>query len=248
MAQSDGRDVRGAAAVSPAPSARALAGQDRASALREPPRSATDSLVLGVLVKHGRARFGFQPQGEPSYFVTIKTDRGERTIWSRELERAIAESRTQPQPGEAIGVRENGITPVSFITRQRNAQGETVIVNRIDTPRGHWVIERHDWFDERMAAADAVRDPRVSRREAVRNHPDLEGVYLALDSAHKVAEKRIGHPESRERVLALFRESLAYAIERGVPVLQPGKRGEPAAQHPHEKPLVPALTTSERSR
>lgn len=228
MAQSDRPDLTGASQTSSSPSARAPAGEGRASGLREPPRSATDSLVLGVLVKHGRARVGFQPQGELSYFVTLKTDRGERTLWSRDLERALSESRTQPQPGEPIGVRENGISPVSFITRQRNAKGEVIAVNRVDTPRGHWVVERRDWFDERAAAAEALRDAGISRREAIRNHPELLGAYWALDSAGKVAEARIKNPGSRERFVALVRESLAHAIERGEPLPEPRKRSSNA--------------------
>jgi hypothetical protein len=247
MAQSDRPDLTRASQTPLSPSARAPAGEGRASGLREPPRSATDSLVLGVLVKHGRARVGFQPQGEPSYFVTIKTDRGERTLWSRDLERAMTESRTQPQPGEAIGVRENGISPVSFITRQRNARGEVVAVNRVDTPRGHWIIERRDWFDERAAAAEVLRDAQASRREAIRNHPELLGAYWALDSAGKVAEARIKNPGSRERFVALVRESLAHAIERGEPLPEPRNRG-PAAKGAEERARSSVAERPDRAR
>jgi hypothetical protein len=201
-------------------------------ALREPPRSASDTLVLGVLLKHGRAPYGFQRGGEPSYFVTVKTERGERTLWGRGLERAIFESRTQPQLGEAVGVRENGIRPMTVVMRERNRQGEVVSVNRVDTPRGHWVIERRDWFDERVAAADALRDARMSRREAIRNHPELLGAYWALESAGKVAEARIRNPESRERFVQLVRETLAHAIERGEPIADPRTRSEREGRTP----------------
>jgi hypothetical protein len=206
---------------SPAAPARTAPG-----ALREPPRSATDSLVTGVLVKHGRAPYGFQRGAEPSYFLTLNTERGERTLWGRGLERAMAQSRTQPQLGEAVGVRENGISPMTVVMRERNARGEIVTVNRADTPRGHWVIERRDWFDERLAAAEALRDGRVSRREAIRNHPELLGAYWALESAGKVAEARIRNPESRERFVQLVREALAHAIERGEPIAEGRRRGE----------------------
>lgn len=242
MAQSDNRDLRGAPRPAPSPSSRGAAGGVPAGELREPPRSASDSLVLGVLVRHGPAKYGFHPQGEPSYFLTLMTERGERTLWSREIERAIAESRTQPQPGEAIGVRENGIAPMTFLTRVRNARGEVVAVNRVDTPRGHWVIERRDWFDARVAAAEALRDSNMSRREAVRNHPELLPAYLILDSATKVAEKRIRHPGSRERVLELFRESLAYTIERGEPL----RKADPKEKGSEER--SPSSVSERRGR
>jgi hypothetical protein len=185
---------------------------------RDPPRSLTDSLITGVLLKHGHAPFEFKAQGVPSYFVTVQTERGERTLWGRGLERALTESRTQPRPGEAVGIRENGIDPMVVVMRERDAQGQVRLEKRLETPRGHWVIERREFFDERSLAAQALRDPRVSRREAVRNHPELVGAYWALDSAGKVAEARIGNPESRQRFVALVREALAHAAERGEPL------------------------------
>jgi hypothetical protein len=148
----------------------------------------------------------------------VRTERGERTLWSRGLERAFAESKTQPQPGEAVGIRENGIDPVTVTVRERDASGQVRVQKSVETPRGHWIVERREYFDERAAAAQLLRDPRASRREAVRNHPELAGAYWALDSARKVATERIAHPESRERFVALVRETLAFATERGEPL------------------------------
>lgn len=191
---------------------------------------ASDRVMLGVLVRHGRAPLEFRTGKEASYFVTLKTDRGERTVWGRGLERALAQSRTQPQEGDAVGVRENGITPVTFVMRERNARGEIVTVSRADTPRGHWIIERREWFDERLLVAETLRNAQVSRREAIRNHPELLGAYWALDSAAKVAEARIKHEASRERFVQLVRETLAHALERGEPIAQPRQRGGTVAR------------------
>jgi hypothetical protein len=89
------------------------------------------------------------------------------------------------------------------------------------------VVERREYFDERVAAAQLLRDPRASRREAVRDHPELAGAYWALDSARKVAAERIAHPESRERFIALVRETLAHATERGEPLPEGPRRQQP---------------------
>jgi hypothetical protein len=212
--------------------ARAAPGQPR-----DPPRSLTDSVTTGVLLKHGHAPFEFKAQGVPSYFVTVQTERGERTLWGRGLERALIESRTQPRPGDAIGVRENGIDPMTVIMRERDAQGQVRLEKRFETPRGHWVVERREFFDERAVAAQALRDPRVSRREAVRNHPELVGAYWALDSAGKVADARIANPESRQRFVALVREALAHAAERGEPLPAPRPQARSAANSP--SPVAP---------
>jgi hypothetical protein len=148
-----------------------------------------------VLVKHGQPPFEFKAQGTPSYFVTVQTERGERTFWGRGLERALTESRTQPGVGDAVGIRENGIGPMVVVMRERDAQGRAVIEKKLETPRGHWLIERREFFDERAVAAQALRDPRVSRREPVRNHPELVGAYWGLSTA----PERWRRPASRIR-------------------------------------------------
>jgi len=201
-----------------APSAGNGAPQERP--VREAPRPAVDRLVTGVLVAHGPARLRNEPNGAPSYFITVATDRGERTLWGREIQRALADSRTKPKPGDPIGVRENGIDPMTFIQRERDDRGKVISEKRADTPRPHWIIEKREFFNERAAAAKVFRDERASRHEAVRNQPALHSFYMALDSANKVAA-RIRDPASRRWFLALTREALALTIERGEPPPKP---------------------------
>lgn len=189
--------------------------------VRERPRPAVDRLVTGELVSHGPARYLNDPKGSPSYFITVRTDRGERTLWGWEIERALADSRTKPKPGDQVGVRENGIDPMTFIQRERDDRGHVISERRADTPRPHWIIEKREFFNERAAAAKVLRDPRASRHEAIRNHPELIGAFWALDSATKIASQRIQNPGSRERFVSLVREALAHATERGEPLPAP---------------------------
>jgi hypothetical protein len=183
-------------------------------------------LTVGKLIDHGRARHEFHPQGHPSFFVKILTDDGPRTIWARGLERALQKSRTQPQVGDVIGLRENTIAPVSFITRTRNAEGLVVATRQTDTPRPHWVIEKLEDFDLRAAAARALRDPTLSRREAVLNHRELKSAYELLDTAQTYAANRWENPKTREIFVGALRETLALTIERGMQL--PRKADEPA--------------------
>lgn len=186
----------------------------------ELPRPSMDRLTVGKLIDHGRARHEFHPQGHPSYFVKILTDDGPRTIWGRGLERALQKSRTQPQVDDVVGIRENNVAPVSFITRTRNAEGLVVATRQTDTPRPHWVVEKLEDFDLRAAAARALRDPTLSRREAVVNHRELEPVYRLLDLAQKYAANRWENPKTREAFVGAFREIHALAIERGIDLPQ----------------------------
>jgi putative DNA primase/helicase len=167
------------------------------------------------MVKFGRAPLGFDPHGPASFFITVQTERGERTVWGRGLEKALVESRTQPRPGQAIGVRENGLDPMTFITRERDDSGHVRTERRVHTPRPQWIVERREFFDERSLAARIFRDPRASPLEAVRNNPELEPGYRILDAASKIASANIGNRHGRDRFLSLVRETLALVYERG---------------------------------
>jgi len=190
------------------------------------PRPPVDRLTVGKLLNHGRAPHEFHPRGHPSYFVKILTDDGERTIWGRGLEGALAKSRTQPQIGDVIGVRENNLAPVSFVMRTRNAEGLVVASRQTDTPRPHWVIEKLEDFDLRAAAAQALRDPTLSRREAVLSHRELGSAYWILDVAQKYAASRWESVKTRENFVAAVRETLALTVERGIELPQQGP-GDP---------------------
>jgi len=160
------------------------------------------------------ARHAFRSSAEVSYFLKIQTRQGEEIVWGKGLERALIASRTRPQIGDEIGVREIEIRPIALPIAA--AQGSTARV--LPQPRTHWIVERSAFFAERAAAAHALRDPQVPPREAIRQHPDLLGAYFTLDSARKVAEAQIGNAQSRERFVALVRETLAHATERGEPL------------------------------
>lgn len=194
----------------------------------ESPRPPIDRLTVGKLIDHGRANHEFHASGHPSYFVKILTDDGPRTIWGRGLERALQKSRTQPQLNDVIGIRENNLAPVSFITRTRNAEGLVVATRQTDTPRPHWVIEKLEDFDLRAAAARALRDPTLSRREAVTHHRELIDAYRLLDTAHQYAAGRWQNPKTRESFETAVREMFALAIERGIELPKPAR--EPATR------------------
>jgi hypothetical protein len=225
----------------PSSSVPGTAAPSSAAAQGHSPRPPVDRLTVGKLSNHGRAPHEFHPRGHPSYFVKILTDDGERTIWARGLERALSKSRTQPQVGDVIGIRENNFAPVSFVMRTRNAEGLVVATRQTDTPRPHWVIEKLEDFDLRAAAARALRDPTLSRREAVIHHRELDPAYKILDTAQKYAAAHWEHLKTRETFVAAVRETLALTIERGEPIAQPQKKGELVA-----KTVGPS--TTERTR
>ena len=181
-------------------------------------RTDTDRVTFGRLVEHGPGMHMFRPSAEASYFVRIETLQGERTFWSPALQAAMARSQSKPQIGDDIGVRENSIQPVTLITSVHDQRGNVVGKRRFDTPRVHWIVEKRDFFHERMLAAEALRNERLHPREAIQNFPDLQQAYIALDCARRVAEQKRVRPAAQRWFVKMVRETLAHAIERSEPL------------------------------
>lgn len=235
---------------------------DIAAAALDPPRPEADRVTFGRLIDHGAGRHEGKPDAPPSYFVKLATERGERVFWSPALKTALAQSRTQPKIGEQLGVRENSILPATVLYNTRDSAGKVVEQRRFDSPRTHWAIEKRAFYDEALLAAEALRSERLHPREAIKTYPQLLPAYLALDSARRVAKERVS-PTQRDRFVALVRETLAHAVERGMPlpVLERRTADAPAAasarvsspvtsssNSPHPTAVGPRVTTRPSAR
>ena len=184
--------------------------------------------VAGKLLDHGRDAYRHDPNEEPSYFVRLQTrDGGLREIWGKDIERAVAKSLTQPQIGDEVILQRTGRDAVTVKRQKRDAQGQ-LSTKEIDAYRNRWVIERKEFFEQRAAAAQIVRDEAVGPREATREHPELTGTYLNLRAA-ELASRGLRDPQDQRRFIAQVRSALADDIERGEP-LQPVRLRERAAQ------------------
>jgi hypothetical protein len=241
----DNRAAKEAASSSLAAKVVTEGGKTPAAEASASAKPATDRLIVGWLREHGPAHHAFRAKAEPSYYLKLQTRAGEELLWGKGLERALATSRTRPQIGDEIGVREIEIRPIASPSAEPKVEGGAV---NAPTPRTHWVIERTAFFAERAAAAQALRDPQTQPREVIRAHPDLIGAYFTLDAARKVAEAKIGNPESRERFVALVRETLAHAVERGEPIIAPQRREDFSAQRWQGRNRTPATLEPERTR
>ena len=183
------------------------------------PQRAVSDLLVGTLLDHGPEHYRFDPKEDPSYFVRIKTAEGTRTVWGKDLERAMTHSMTQPAIGEAVGLRRVGAESVTVRRRERDADGQVVGEHALGAKRHRWVVEKRGFFEERAAAAAIVRDGSVDRRQVAGQHPELVGTFLQLRAA-ELAAQRLRDPEDQRRFVALVRGALADAVERGEP-LQP---------------------------
>ena len=196
-------------------------------------------LIVGRLEEHGRANYQFRAGQTPSYFVKVATSHGARIIWGKDLERAIAQSQTQPKIGSLVGVRRTGYETFPIPERSRNAEGQAVETQRL-VKRNLWIVESAQFFAHRAQLARRVRDAHADARATTRDHPELVATYLSLRGAQAIAERRIADPRDRERFLALVREAMAKSIHKGDPL--PDVRLRDAIKQVDQKPPLARTT------
>jgi hypothetical protein len=175
-------------------------------------------LIVGRLQEHGRARYPFGASDDLSYYLKVLTDHGVRTLWGKDLERAILRSATGPRGGDLIGARRIAWEAVTVTGGRRRTQGGTASAGGLQTHRNRWVVEKIQFFAERAQLARRVRDVQQDARSAVRSRPELASTYLSLRGAEEIAERRIADPKDRERFLALVREAMASSVKNGEPL------------------------------
>lgn len=202
-------------------------------------KGAVGELVIGELLDHGRAREGSDPRAAMSYYVRLATEAGERTLWGRDLERAMDASRTKPQVGNTIGVRV--LARDQLLIKPSSLSSGTAL----ETGRGQgsamsFVVEKREFFAARAAAATIFRDHDIPSEKAIERYPILDGAYGLLDILADAATRDVQRPADRLILLASVREALAAHVERGEPM--PTLRGlERSARAPAPSNIPPKL-------
>jgi putative DNA primase/helicase len=175
------------------------------------------ALLAGMLVEHGRGPYQHDLKEPISYYVKIETPKGDRTIWGVDLERAFKESLTQPQAGDAVGLRSIRREPVKVKSAQRDGEGNVVSQKDLETHRNHWVVEKQAFFEQRAQAAQTLRDTSIDPKQGGRQHPELVGTYLQVRAA-ELAAKQLRDPQDQARFVERVREALANSVASGEPL------------------------------
>jgi hypothetical protein len=183
-----------------------------------PTRTRGGQLLVGRLTEHSRAPYQFRSGEDLSYYVKLLTSRGERTLWGKDLERAISTGETRPKVGDLVGARRVGRRAVTVTARQRDAEGRVVRQEEHYAHRTRWVVEKVQFFAERVRLARQVRDEQADVRESVRAHPELKSTFLSIRAAEAFAAQRIADPNDRARFLDLVRTAMAGSIRKGEPL------------------------------
>ncbi|HEU4687530.1 MAG TPA: hypothetical protein VFS23_04165 [Vicinamibacterales bacterium] len=187
-------------------------------------------LLIGRLAAHGRANYQFRTTEEPSYYLKLLTSRGERTLWGKDLERALTEAETRPKAGDLVGARRASREAVTITTKERDAMGHVVSQAERQAHRTHWVVEKVQFFAERARMARRLRDEQADVRESVRAHPELRSAFLSVRAAEEFANQRIANEADRTKFLDLVKGAIAGSIKQGEPLPSVRLRSEPKRQ------------------
>ena len=206
------------------------AAEDAARAEARRSVQAPDRVHSGRFIDHGAANYQFDARADLSYFVKIDTPDGERTLWGKDLERAVAQSLSRATPGNEVTVRQLGAKPVTVLRSVRDEEGRIVERTQVQTHLNRWSVERTDFLRERAEVAQIVRDPSIDAKSAAAKRPELAGTYTELHAAKLIAQELFAHPADRERFITRVREAIADEIERGEPLSAPRIRGPAPSQ------------------
>jgi hypothetical protein len=172
----------------------------------------TSNPVQGQLVASGAARYRHDPKAAVSYFITLQTSGGERTVWGRDLERAIRNSNSRPKVGDEVVLRQEGRDPVTVRIPVKNPDGSTA-TREESRYRNRWSVETGEWINARVSLADSVRKREGSPSGQV--HPEVLNALLTVRQAELLAEKHIRSTEHRALFVEAVREHLADRLATG---------------------------------
>ncbi|WP_225781249.1 LPD7 domain-containing protein [Xenophilus sp. Marseille-Q4582] len=202
------------------------------------PRSRRDGPrppINGVLVAAAAAPYQFHPEQRMSFYVTVRTEVGERMIWGADLERALAESASQPRIGDAIVLTQHGTHPVNLRVPARNDAGELIGERKIVAQRARWRIETPEHLRELQRQARLLRTGEILAAASLDNSPTLATAAAGLKLAEQYARRVTVDGPSQERLVEAIRERMAAAVEQGHTLHLPERKMRPSQRQVRQR-------------
>ena len=180
----------------------------------------------GVLMEHGEDHYQFDKNNKNSYFVKIKTEEGEQTIWGVNLASSIAKAGVKL--GERVIINKENHEPVTVTKTEKDKQGKEVVTS-IPAKRNNWTV---------ISAAKPEAFMHEERDKVIEKYPELAPAYVTIAAAKKFAEQQGFSKENVERFLTIAKENLAEKMAHGEKIPSPNIRNKKEAtqqQTPVEK-------------
>lgn len=115
-----------------------------------------ERVFIGELVSHGSAKYKFDDKNDPSYFVTLKTAHGEKTVWGKQLDAAMEKS--ELKTGDQIVLRNTGQKGVDVNERVFDAAGNVTGTRTKAAHLNDWTADPLSKFSEKAREQIETRD------------------------------------------------------------------------------------------
>ena len=182
-----------------------------------PPRGPRGQIITGRLHAHGKANYQFEPDGSPSYYVTLLTSRGPETVWGTDLERAIERSHSQPKLGAMVGVQRVGSDAVIIPPRA----GDRTSDRQRTFHRTRWMVEDVVYLAQSKQRAERAVKARLDDKRAMTERPELRSAFISLHMDQRYAERHSRDPRDREQFVTRVKAVMAASVRNGKPVPEP---------------------------
>lgn len=212
------------------------ASVDRDGAME--PRSLRDGPrppINGVLIAAAAAPYQFHPEQRMSFYVKVRTEVGDRTIWGADLERALAESASQPRIGDPIVLTQHGTRPVNLRVPARNDGGELIGERKIVAQRARWSIETPEHMRDLRRQARLLRTGEILAEASLDTSPTLATAAAGLKLAKQYARRVTVDGPSQERLVEAIRDRMAAAVEQGHNLHLPERKMRPSQRQVRQR-------------
>lgn len=136
----------------------------------------------GRVLEHGPAPYNHDPNEKSNYFVKLKTDKGEETVWGVDLKRAMADSKAKP--GDDVRLEFQGRQPVTVTALERDKNGKVIGSKEIETNRNTWEVQKSD----RAKVIEAVA-AEVLKEKGVTDDKQRNAIIKAVNERLEQREK-----------------------------------------------------------
>lgn len=111
-------------------------------------------VYAGTVVEHGAAHYRFDATRDRSYFVTLDTPEGRKTIWGKGLEKAVADGKVQP--GDAIVLRNPSTRAVTVQEPVRDTAGKITGVRDKAARFNEWTAQSLAQYRTQAQSAETL--------------------------------------------------------------------------------------------
>lgn len=190
---------------------------DKAPEAAAPGKEATREAVTGKLIEHGKAKYQHDPDEKDSYYVKLQTTKGEKVIWGKDLERAMADSKVKP--GDRVLMELKGSEPVTVEANKRDDQGKVIGKEEISSHLNKWEVRPIELKPSREVSAEEktklAAAEKVMGKALDRVPENMRGVLLErIQAAVERGNLKLPDPKVMERSAEKARPTPAPAMDR----------------------------------